>query len=187
MGRTTPPAGESVLTYDDYLHLPDDGNRYEICEGVLHVTPSPTTGHQRVSRNLAFILHGFVTEHGLGEVFYAPLDVVLSRISVVQPDIIYVSRARQSVLTEKNVCGAPDLIVEIISPSSSSADRVTKAQVYARYGVPYYWVLDPREKKLEEFRLSRGIYVLVRCWEDSAAFTPEIFPGLTVVLQQVWA
>ncbi|OAT79792.1 Uma2 family endonuclease [Desulfotomaculum copahuensis] len=187
MGGSAPPAGEAILTYDDYLQLPDDGNRYEICEGVLHVTPSPTTGHQRVLRNLAFLLHAFVSRHDLGEVFFAPLDVVLSRISVVQPDLVYVSRTRQSVLTEKNVCGAPDLVVEIVSNSSSSADRVTKAQVYARYGVPYYWVLDPREKKLEEFRLARGIYVLVHCWEDSAAFTPEIFSGLTVDLQQVWA
>jgi|OM-RGC.v1.018329288 Uma2 family endonuclease len=184
---SVPPAGEIILTYDDYLQLPDDGKRYEILEGVLHVTPSLTTRHQRVSRNLHFILHAHVTENNLGEVFFAPLDVVFSNISVTQPDLLYVSRERQNVITEKNIAGAPDLVVEILSPSTSGVDQVTKAQVYARYGVPYYWVVDPEGKTVDEFRLERGIYMPVRRWEQNAHFTPELFPGLVVELEKVWA
>ncbi|KYH33729.1 Uma2 family endonuclease [Neomoorella mulderi] len=187
MSRPVPPAGEIILTYDDYLRLPDDGKRYEILEGVLHVTPSPTTQHQRVSRNLHFILHTYVMGKGLGEVFAAPLDVVLSNISITQPDLIYVSRERQNVITEKNIAGTPDLVVEILSPSTSGTDKVTKAQVYARYGVPYYWVVDPQEKTVEEFRLERGIYMLIRCWKKEEHFTPELFPDLMVELAKVWA
>lgn len=186
MSLPVPPAGEIILTYDDYLRLPDDGKRYEILEGVLHVVPSPTTRHQRISRELEFIIYQYVTQHGMGEVFYAPLDIVFSRTSIVQPDLIYVSRERQSVITEKHIAGAPDLVVEIISQSTSAADRVTKAQVYARYGVPYYWVVDPEKKAAEEFRLERGIYMLVRSWEDEEVFSPEIFPGLRVDLRKLW-
>mgnify|MGYP005834082839 CR=1 FL=1 len=184
--QTTPPAGEIVLTYEDYLRLPDDGQRYELLEGVLHVTPSPTTTHQRVSRRLFSILDAFVKEHNLGEVFYAPLDIVFSSVSVAQPDLLYVSEARRGIITEKNIAGAPDLVVEIASPATAGVDRVTKAQVYARYGVPYFWVVDPQQKTLEEYRLERGIYMLVRCWEEDAVFAPELFPGLKANLKEVW-
>ncbi len=184
--RTAPPAGEIILTYEDYQRLPDDGRRYEILEGVLHVTPSPTTVHQRVSRRLFSILDAFVREHNLGEVFYAPLDIVFSNVSIMQPDLIYVSEARRGIITEKNIAGAPDLVVEIASPSTAGVDKVTKAQVYARYGVPYFWVVDPQQKTLEEYRLERGIYMLLRCWEENAVFAPELFSGLKVNLKEIW-
>ncbi|MGQ9532936.1 MAG: Uma2 family endonuclease [Desulfotomaculales bacterium] len=182
-----PPAGEVILTYDDYLRLPDDGRRYEILEGVLEVTPSPTTAHQRVVRNLFSALHAHVQRHGLGEVLFAPLDVVLSRFSVTQPDLLYVCSARSEILTEAHVAGAPDLVVEVVSPSTSSLDRVTKAQVYARYGIPHYWVVDPAAKTVEEFRIQRGIYLLVRRWEGREIFAPALFPGLEIDLTVVFA
>ncbi len=186
MSLSVPPAGEIILTYEDYLCFPDDGKRYEILEGVLHVVPSPTIRHQRISRELEFIIHGYVIQNGLGEIFDAPLDVVFSSTSIAQPDLIFVSQARQLVITEKHIAGAPDLVVEILSPSTSASDRVTKAQVYARYGVPYYWVVDPEKKAVEEFRLERGIYMLIRSWEDEEMFLPEIFPGLQVDLRKLW-
>lgn len=184
--QTAPPAGEIVLTYEDYLRLPDDGRRYEILEGVLHVTPSPTTVHQRVLRKLLSILDLFVSERSLGEVFVAPLDIVFSSVSVAQPDLMYVSEARRGIITEKNIAGAPDLVVEIAPPSTAGVDKVTKAQVYARYGAPYFWVVDPQQKTLEEYRLERGIYMLVRCWEENAVFAPELFPGLKANLKEIW-
>ncbi|MFZ5631758.1 MAG: Uma2 family endonuclease [Bacillota bacterium] len=186
MSLPVPPAGEIILTYEDYLRLPDDGKRYEILEGVLHVVPSPNVLHQHISRELGFIIYEHVRQHELGVVFFAPLDIVFSRTSIAQPDIIYISRERQSVITEKHIAGAPDLVVEIVSPSTSAADRVTKAQVCARYGVPYYWVVDPEQKVVEEFRLERGIYMLIRSWEDGEVFTPEILPGLQVGLRKLW-
>lgn len=182
-----PAAGEIVLTYEDYLRLPDDGRRYEILEGVLHVTPSPTTIHQRILRKLLSVLDVFVSENNRGEVFVAPLDIVFSNVSVVQPDLIYVSEARRDIITDKNIAGAPDLVVEIASPSTAGVDKVTKAQVYARYGVPYFWVVDPQQKTLEEYRLERGIYMLMRCWEEHGVFTPELFPGLKVNLKEIWS
>ncbi|WP_027356738.1 Uma2 family endonuclease [Desulfofundulus thermocisternus] len=187
MGTPTPPAGKIVLTYEDYLDLPDDGNRYEILEGVLHVTPSPTTRHQRVSRNLQRIIDAYVLEHNLGEVFDAPLDVIFSNISIAQPDLIFVSHARSEIITEKNIAGAPDLVVEILSPNTSRRDRITKAHVYALYGVEYYWLVDPDATTVEEYRLEEGAYNLISRVTGNESFKPEIFPGLIVDLSKVWA
>jgi len=187
MAANVPPAGEIFVTYDEYAQMPDDGRRYEVLEGMLHMmTPSPTTRHQRVSGNLYFILRDHVAKHDLGEIFDAPLDVVLSSTNVLQPDLIYVSRARAEIVTEKNIAGVPDLVVEIISPETASMDRVTKAQIYARAGVPCYWVVDPDRRTIEEFRLERGIYMPVRQWEGEARFAPELFPGLEIELSRVF-
>lgn len=187
MNLSVPPAGKIVLTYEDYLELPNDGNRYEILEGVLHVTPSPTVRHQRVSRNLQRIIDAFVFQNKLGEVFDAPLDVIFSNISIAQPDLIYISNVRKEVIAEKNIAGAPDLAVEILSPTTSRTDKITKAQVYARYGVTYYWLVDPEENRVEEYRLEQDGYVPVNRAEGNVLFRPEIFPGLAVDLGQVWA
>ena len=102
------------LTYDDYCLLPNDGKRYEIIDGELFVTPSPRTAHQKVVTNLCYYLADFVKEQELGEVYVAPLDVVLSRFDIVEPDVLYISKARATVLTENNVQGAPDLVVEVL-------------------------------------------------------------------------
>lgn len=186
MSASMPPAGEIVVTYEQYAQMPDDGRRYELFEGVLQVAPSPTTRHQRVSGKLFLILQNHVAEHDLGEVFDAPLDVVLSGTSVLQPDLVYVSRAREQVINEKNIAGAPDLAIEVVSPATASIDRVTKAQVYARHGIPYYWVVDPEQRVVEEFRLERGIYMLRRCWQQGGSFCPEAFPGLEIDLDSVF-
>jgi len=186
MGASIPPAGEIFVTYEQYAQMPDDGRRYEILEGMLQMTPSPTTKHQRVSGNLYFILRSHVAERDLGEVFDAPLDVVLSSTCVLQPDLVYVSRAREQIINEQNIAGAPDLVVEIVTPATASMDRVTKAQLYARYGVPYYWVVDPDQQTVEEFRLERGIYMPVRQWEGGDRFAPELFPGLEIELSGVF-
>ncbi|MGB9792679.1 MAG: Uma2 family endonuclease [Thermacetogeniaceae bacterium] len=187
MGASFPPAGEIYVTYEQYAQMPDDGRRYEILEGVLQVTPSPTPKHQRVLGNLYVILRVYVREKDLGEVFAAPLDVVLSSTCVLQPDLIYVSRAREEIIGEKNIAGAPDLVVEIVSPATASLDRVTKAQLYARHGVPYYWVVDPDRQAVEEFRLERGLYMPVRQFEGGERFAPELFSELEIELAEVFS
>jgi Uma2 family endonuclease len=131
------------LTYEDYCRLPSDGKRYEIIDGELFVTPSPFRPHQRVVTRLTRYLSTFVEENELGEVFVAPFDVVFSRFDVVEPDLLYVSKGRLSVLTEKNVQGAPDLVVEVLSPSTAETDRTIKLKLYARYGVQEHWIIDP--------------------------------------------
>lgn len=187
MKKAQPPAGEIILNYDDYLNLPEDGNRYEILEGVLYVTPSPTTKHQRISRNLGFALFDFVRKHELGEIFYAPLDVIFSHICIAQPDLIFVSREREDILTEKNIRGAPDLVVEILSPGTAERDRFLKAQLYARYGVGYYWVINPETKTMEEYRREGQIFELAGCYQGDIKITPVLFPGLNLDLGEVWA
>ena len=131
------------LTYEDFCCLPNDGKRYEIIDGELFVTPSPFRPHQRVVTRLTRYLSTFVEENELGEVFVAPFDVVFSRFDVVEPDLLYVSKGRLSVLTEKNVQGAPDLVVEVLSPSTAETDRTIKLKLYARYGVQEHWIIDP--------------------------------------------
>lgn len=187
MSQPQPPAGEIILTYDDYLQLPNDGKRYEILEGVLYVTPAPVPRHQKVSINLEFLLYAYVTANNLGEVYHAPIDVVLSRINVTQPDIIFISRERLHLITEKNVAGAPDLVVEILSSSTSQTDRLVKAQIYARYGVSYYWLLDPDKQELEEYVSQEGAFTLVSRHRGKEIFRPALFPGWEIDLDRVWA
>ncbi|MGH7791389.1 MAG: Uma2 family endonuclease, partial [Thermodesulfobacteriota bacterium] len=118
--------GNIKLTYEDYLLLPEDGNRYEILDGELNVTPAPTTKHQTISGNLFVILHRYVREQRAGKVFSAPVDVILDYSSIVQPDLIFVSKEREEIITEKNVQGAPDLVIEILSPNTVKIDRLRK-------------------------------------------------------------
>src|SRR5262245_10272593 len=112
------------LTYDDFLLFPDDGKRHELIDGEHYVTPSPNTKHQRVSGNLSLRLGMWLEEHPIGDVFYAPFDVKLSRFDVVEPDLIYLSKQRAAeVLTTKHVTGAPEIVIEIVSPSTRKRDE----------------------------------------------------------------
>lgn len=181
------PEGVIKLTYDEYVGLPNDGKRYEILDGELAVTPAPTLQHQAVSRDLQFILHAHIKAKGLGVVYDAPVDVILARTTVVQPDLVFVATDRAAILTERAVEGTPDLTVEILSPHSLQQDRVTKAKLYARYGVPYYWVVDPAARTLEEYRLVRRSYRLLARHAGSASIRTALFPDLAIDLSQVWS
>jgi Uma2 family endonuclease len=136
------------FTYEDYLLTPDD-RRYELIDGDLLLTPAPTPYHQRVSGKLGFLLTEFVNTRGLGEVLFAPCDVVLSRHDVVQPDVFFIRSDRLSIVTEKNISGAPDLAVEILSPSTEDRDRDLKTKLYGRSGVRELWIADPAAKTIE--------------------------------------
>ena len=141
--------GIRKLTYADYAKIPADGNRHEILEGEEFMTPAPGTGHQRISAGLHSLLHVHVRDNGLGVVFAAPTDVVLGDENVVQPDILFVSTSRLAIVTEANIQGAPDLVIEILSPSTASIDRGLKRDLYERAGVREYWIVD-REARLVE-------------------------------------
>ena len=131
----------TLVTYEDYCNLPDD-ERYEVIDGELIMAAAPRTAHQRTSRKIETPLDIFVTENGLGEVFDAPYDVVLSNENVVQPDLLFVSSERSYIITEDNIRGAPDLVIEILSPSTAQLDTVRKRELYARFGVAEYWQVD---------------------------------------------
>jgi Uma2 family endonuclease len=176
-----------TLTYEDYAQLPDDGRRYEIIEGVLYVSPSPSMRHQYVVTRLTSLLDHFVHAERLGMVLTAPFDMVLSNFSVVQPDILYISRARRHILTETNVQGAPDLVVEVISPSSTAMDQTTKRQLYAQYGIPFYWVIHPINRWVRAFELRGTDYAMVSEANGDQTFSAPPFTDLAIPLVQLWA
>ena len=140
-------------TWEDVLRMPDDGNRYEFIGGRLYVTPAPVIRHHRVSERLQSALRRVLEARGHGEVFYAPVLVEFPGTSDrVQPDILFVSSERRGIIGEKAVLGAPDLVVEILSPSTAHRDRGIKLDLYARRGVREYWIVDPNEDVVDAWR-----------------------------------
>jgi Uma2 family endonuclease len=140
------------LTYDDYVLIPEDGQRHEIIDGEHYMAPSPVTVHQRTGFRLGLRLGGFVEQHGLGEVFAAPFDVAFSEHDVVQPDLLFISNERAEILTDKNVQGTPDLVAEILSERTRQLDEKIKLDLYDRFGVLEYWMFDPVRKDVRVFR-----------------------------------
>ena len=175
-----------VLTYEDYCRFPNDGRRDEILEGELAVTPAPAPNHQRVSGNLFRVLADHVSSRGLGEVFIAPIDVILARTSVVQPDLVFVRAERLSLVSNRGIEGPPDLVVEVLSPTTEAQDRGAKLQLYARHGAPHYWLVDPETRRLEAYELAGTGYRLVADLTGSAMFASALFPGLAVPLDALW-
>ena len=180
------PAEPLKLVADDYWHLPEDGKRYEILDGGLNVIASPSLRHQRASRRLQWHLMSCLEERGLGEVFNAPLAVILDDHSVVEPDLLYVSKERSHILADRGIEGAPDLVIEILSPSSRRTDAHTKSKLYARTGVRHYWIADPELDRLELYRLAESEYEHVATFESPAIVLPEDFPGLRIPLDDVF-
>jgi Uma2 family endonuclease len=180
------PVGRIRLTYEDYVELPDDGRRYEILDGDLEATPSPTTVHQRVSRRLLRLLDDHVTEHELGEIFDAPTDVILANTTIVVPDLVFISAARASIVTRRAIEGAPDLIVEILSDSTARRDRTRKATLYARTGVPHYWLVDPDERVMDTYAKGQRRYRRTGRYGGTETFRSVPFPDLTIDLRAIW-
>jgi len=172
------------LTYEDYRLIPDDGRRYELLEGQLHVTPAPSLEHQHVSKRLFTILLRYFEEGGRGAVFYAPLDVILAKDDVVQPDLVVVRDPAQ--LSSRGIEGAPFLLVEVISPGRAHYDRTVKAQRYAAHGVPHYWIVDPEARRLECFRLGEGHYALQAAGTGNDVVEVPDLPALGIPLATLW-
>jgi len=151
-------AARAVLTYADYAAIPDDGRRYELRDGELSLTPAPGTRHQAVLRDLLGILNAHVKRERLGVVLPAPVDCILSDTTVLQPDLVFVDAAHRARVTARGIESAPTLVVEILSPSTAGADRTVKAGLYARHGVPWYWLVDPGARTIEALALRAGAY-----------------------------
>lgn len=150
---------DAPLTYDDLAAMPDDGKRYELINGEIFELTGPTPKHQRAAFALATSLRAFVQPRQLGEVFVAPLDVSFSVHNTVQPDIIFVSQERRSIIKSQKIEGVPDLLMEVLSPSNVMHDVVRKAATYATFGVPEYWLVDPENKTIVPQNLILGLYV----------------------------
>ena len=152
-----PASAGARLTYDDLLLLPDDGLRHELIDGEHYVTAAPNVRHQVVSGNLYVQIRAWLDVNPIGRVFYAPFDVVLSKFDVVEPDLLYLSRAREAaVMTPANAQGAPELVIEIGSPSTRRRDETIKKRLYERAGVDEYWFVDPEIEIIRLYRVADG-------------------------------
>lgn len=178
------PGLNRKLDYSDYAAIPDDGKRYEILEGSLHVTPAPSTGHQHASKRLQRQVEEYFEKRALGEVFNAPIDVILGPHDVVQPDLVVVGRREQ--VSERGIEGAPLLVIEILSPSTREHDQSRKAARYACCGIPHFWLVDPDARRIECYRLKDDRYALVTSGEGSASVSHPDWPGLNVTLSPLW-
>jgi Uma2 family endonuclease len=179
-------AARVVLNYRDYAALPNDGRRYEIHEGELSVTPAPSPRHQIVSANLVRALDTHVRSRRLGLVLYAPLDIILSDTTVVQPDIVYLDQTRAGAITSRGIEGPPTLVIEILSPSTTEADRHTKLQLYARYRIPYYWIVDPDGRSVEAYVLGEAGYALAARAAGDTTLQIEPFSDLRLSPASLW-
>lgn len=175
-----------ALTYQDYAALPDDGKRYEIHDGELFVMAAPTLQHQIVSANLFTVLNAHVRARNLGLVLYAPLDVILVDTTILQPDLVYLDPRRLGAGSRRGVEGPPTLVVEILSPTTATTDRTTKRGLYARYGVPHFWLVDPDARVIESHVLRGGEYaVAVRASGTQPVDLPP-FTDLGLVPSSLW-
>jgi Uma2 family endonuclease len=176
----------SALLADDLWDTPDDGKLYEIIDGKLTVSPAPSWTHQQTLGNLYLKLRPYVREHDLGEVGIAPLGVILDRNTAVQPDLLFVSKERRSIISERGVEGPPDLVAEVLSPGTRARDRGLKLRTYAAAGVKWHWMLDPSNHTVEERELVNGAYMLRSTSGPGMTFRPLLFPGLEIPVDELW-
>jgi Uma2 family endonuclease len=176
------------LTYDDYLFLPDDGRRYQIIDGELYVNAAPNLKHQAIVANLMEVLRPFVRKNRLGWVYVSPVDVVLSAEDVVQPDVTFISAARDHLLTKPNIQGAPDLMIEVLSESTRKLDQIVKRQRYAHFGVLEYWIVDPTIELVAVYRPVALVLerVLELSTETGGTLTSPLLPGLSIDIASVF-
>lgn len=172
------------LDYSDYAGLPDDGKRYEIVDGILHVAPAASPAHQRAVARLYGILDRYFEARRLGEVFLAPIDLILTDHDVVQPGLMVVADPAQ--VSARGIEAPPLLAVEVLSASTASRDRNVKAQRYAALGIAHYWLVDPDARRLECYRLEAGVYRLVAEAEAQQTATHPDWPDLTIPLASLW-
>ncbi|KJS17669.1 MAG: restriction endonuclease [Peptococcaceae bacterium BRH_c4b] len=174
-----------LYTYEDYLKINDD-NQYELIGGELILVPSPRATHQEVSTNLVYAILDFIRKNKLGKLFHAPFDVVLSETEKPQPDILFISANRLDIITEYNIKGAPDLVIEILSPSTASRDKVEKSRLYYKYGVKEYWIVDPDAKVVEVFTPGEKKWILHEAYRNDEILVSPLLPGLQINLVDIF-
>ena len=172
------------LTYEDYASAPADGMTYQILDGELLVTPAPSPFHQRASKRLQRQLEAFFEDTGVGEVFHAPIDLILSAHDILQPDLVVVTDP--TIISSRGIEAPPLLVVEVLSPSSIKHDRQVKARRYAFLGVAHYWIVDPDARRLECFALSDGAYQATTAADAPATVAVPGFMGLAIDLGAIF-
>ena len=174
------------MTYDQYCLLPEDGNQYELFDGELVMTPSPNTRHQRIVGQLHAELLAYVSKHSLGDVFVAPLDTIFDQYTVLQPDILFVSRERVAEVVKERIEGAPDLVVEVLSPSTFHKDLRRKMHVYSQFGVREYWIVDPEEQTIERYERVGEKLEPARRFSSHETFQSPLLPGFELEVRSIF-
>jgi Uma2 family endonuclease len=175
------------LTYEDYVLIPRDRKRHEIIDGKHYATTVPLVGHQDIVTRLIVRLGNYVEAHSVGEILTAPVDVLLSPHDIVKPDLLFISNERSAIVEEKNIQGAPDLVIEIHSNSSRRIDRGAKRRAYERWGVLEYWMLDPERKEAEVCeRTAQGLLRQRALLSKEDVLTTPLLPGLEIPLAEIF-
>ena len=178
------------FTYEEYLAFPADGKRHELIDGNHYVTPTPLPKHQRIVATLHRLIGPTVHDRFLGTILGSPVDVLLSQVDVVQPYFLFISTARSSIITERNIQGAPDLVVEILSASTRKNDEGLKRTPYERAQVQEYWIIDPHAETVKIFQLCEGRYDFTQKHttnQGKAAITTPLLPGLSLPLHEIFS
>jgi Uma2 family endonuclease len=179
-----PPQGK--WTYEDYRRLPDDGWIYEVIEGELHMSPPPIPIHQENSGNLYVAFHNYAKKHDAGKVYDAPIEVILADwANPVQPDILFITKERLHIVKRGRIEGAPDIIVEVLSPSNWLTDRREKFTIYAKAGVREYWIVNPGARTIELFVLREDRYALIGKYGVGEMVHSEVLPGFEVKVEDI--
>jgi Uma2 family endonuclease len=173
------------FTYQDYAALPE-GAPYQLMDGELIVSPAPSLFHQRIVMRLALLLGPHIAARRLGELLSAPVDVILSDEDTVQPDLVFVSAARKDLLQREGIRGAPDLCVEVVSPSHRALDHDVKRKLYARHGVTECWIVDPESEAIEVFRLQQDPHSPASTVRPGERLTSALLPGLSLPVADIF-
>jgi Uma2 family endonuclease len=184
MGTVVPAAVR--FTYREYACLPADGRRWELVDGDFLVTPAPAPLHQTVSRRLQYALMTQLEETGIAFVFNAPIDVILEETTVLQPDLAIVAADQRGSVSERGIEGPPALVVEILSPSTTTNDRFLKRGLYARFGVGEYWIVDPLNGFVEVMVLEPSGYRIAARHDRASTLTSPRFAEVSIGLERVF-
>jgi len=176
---------KEIYTYEDYALLPE-GAPYQLIGGKLVMTPAPTTYHQSISMRLELKLATFVLEKDLGMVYYAPIDVYLGEKETYQPDIIFIAKDRRHIIEPAKINGAPDLVIEILSPSTAYYDLKEKFKVYARQGVKEYWIVDPNDQSIEVYQGEEGKFKQTQRIEKEGKVKSKVLPGFEAEISDIF-
>ncbi len=176
---------EKPWTYEDYLQLEDE-KRYEIINGELLEMPAPSLKHQKVIWNLAYAFRRFQEATNCGDFYLAPVDVVLSDENIVQPDIVYISKDRLSIAKDRGIFDSPDLVVEVVSPSTFKKDTEDKRKLYAKHGIKEYWLVFPEEKVVEVLVLKEGGYEVFSYAFEKGKVCSSILEGFCINLEEIF-
>jgi Uma2 family endonuclease len=183
---STIEASNAPFTARDYRLMEDDGCRYEVIQGELLMAPAPNRFHQGISRNLCQFLYSYLRKKKIGKAYDAPFDVYLDDFNVVQPDVVFVAAGSACKLIPEGAEGAPDLLVEILSPSTSKRDLRDKRALYAEKGVKEFWVVSPETRQVQVYFLEKQVERPSLVLEEIDTLRSDMFPGLEIPVGELF-